>query len=64
MPEDGTAADGTSQLPRADYRTPMRVECFMNLVSPNLATGLSRGSVWIAIPSEASEFSCTLWSPL
>ena len=38
MPEDQTAADGTSQLPQADFLTPMRVECSMKLVSPNLAT--------------------------
>ena len=38
MPEDQTAVDGTSSLSQADYLTPMRVECFMKLVSPNLAT--------------------------
>ena len=38
MPEDHTAADGTSRLPQADSLTPMRVECRMKLVSPNLAT--------------------------
>ena len=38
MPEDQTAVDGTSTLLQADYLTPMKVECFMKLVSPNLAT--------------------------
>ena len=38
MPEDQTTVDGISTLPQADYLTPMRVECFMKLVSPNLAT--------------------------
>ena len=38
MPKDQTAADGTSQLPRADCLTPLRVECFMKLVLSNLAT--------------------------
>ena len=33
-----TTVDGISTLPQADYLTPMRVECFMKLVSPNLAT--------------------------
>ena len=36
--EDQTAADGTSQLPQADFLTPMRVEWITKLVSPNLAT--------------------------
>ena len=38
MPGDQTTVDGISTLPQADYLTPMRVECFMKLVSPNLAT--------------------------
>ena len=38
MPADQIAADRTSVFPRADCLTPMTVECFMNLVSPNLAT--------------------------
>ena len=38
MPEDQTDGDGTSKLPQADFLTPMRVECFIMLVSPNLAT--------------------------
>ena len=36
MPEDQTAVDGTSSLLQADHLTPMKVECFMKLVSPNL----------------------------
>ena len=38
MQEDQTDADGTSKLPQADCITPMRVECFMKLVSPDPAT--------------------------
>ena len=38
MSKDQTTVDGTSSLPQADYITPMRVECFMKLVSTNLAT--------------------------